>query len=104
MTLLIIFLFIFLIFGYPLLKIYLGLRAARNRFSEMFGAQQRTSGRPDGQRPKRRAKIITRDVGEYVEFEDLPGQSDTDTTAHITYTETSQIEDVEWEDIDPRRR
>lgn len=103
MALLIILLILFLLFGFPLLKVYLSLRRARKQFSDLFGAQQRAARQADSPRGRRRSKIITRDVGEYVEFEEIPGQADTDTT-HITYTEISQIEDVEWEDIDPRHR
>ncbi len=103
MALLIIILILFLLFGFPLLKVYLSLRRARKQFSDMFGAQQRAARQADSRRPRRRTKIITRDVGEYVEFEELPGQSGTDTT-QITYTEISQIEDAEWEDITPRRK
>lgn len=106
MYLLVILLLLFLIFGYPLLKLYLTVRSARRRFNDMFGAQQGAYSAPGGQqsRPRRRTKIITRDVGEYVEFEDLPGSPDKSySSSTSTYVEISQVEDAEWEDITPRR-
>lgn len=57
--------------------------------------------RNQGAQPRQRRKRFTRDMGEYVEFEELEGK--------VTYTETSyhepagkpepRITDAEWEDI-----
>lgn len=79
-----------------MLKIYLALRSARRRFNNMYGEQQRQQSR--SQYRGRRTKIITRDVGEYVEFEDLPEKIESTATTAF-YTETSQIEDAEWEEL-----
>ena len=99
MYLLIILLLIFLIFGYPLLRIYLAYQSARRRFNNMFGGRQpRQASSQSRQGRKRRTKIITHDVGEYIEFEDIPGKPET-TYESASYTESSQIEDVEWEDL-----
>ncbi|MCM1519411.1 MAG: DUF4834 family protein [Lachnoclostridium sp.] len=46
-----------------------------------------------------RSKIFTKDMGEYIEFEELDGtfQSDRDPSARIE--KESQISDAEWEEI-----
>lgn len=99
MYLLIILLLVLVIFGYPMLRIYLALRAARRRFNNMFGEQQtRHTGPKSRQGRQRRSKIISRDIGEYIEFEELPGKVETTSTI-TSYTEISQIEDAEWEEV-----
>lgn len=47
---------------------------------------------------KKRSKKIPRDVGEYVQYTDVPGTTDTPkTTTHFRTEE--QVQDAEWEDI-----
>ena len=109
--LLIIFVVFFVI---PLLRVvttvYKARRTMRDAMRSMYEAQQ--GQRAQGAEPHRRKagwtspimrrKKITKDVGEYVKFEELPADPDTpaDGYTRATYTRTeSQITDVEWEDI-----
>lgn len=46
-----------------------------------------------------RRKVFTRDMGEYVEFEDLEGNYHYQSTEIHTVAEESQISDAEWEEI-----
>ena len=53
---------------------------------------------------RKHKKLFSKDEGEYVEFEEIKGHGDETTyTAGTDYTETTQIEDAEWEDIKPGR-
>lgn len=69
-------------------------------FSNMDGFT--SGGSPSGSRSyysHTRGKIFTKDMGEYIEFEELDGtfQSDRDPSARIE--KESQISDAEWEEI-----
>ncbi|MGM9827543.1 MAG: hypothetical protein ACI30O_05060 [Muribaculaceae bacterium] len=81
----------------------------RDAFNGMFGesgaaGQNGTSDR-NGQTPRRRRKKIAKDVGEYVEFEEIACTVKTTDPADDGKTKTGktiveqQIEDVEWEDL-----
>ncbi|MDE6416535.1 MAG: DUF4834 family protein [Duncaniella sp.] len=63
-----------------------------NQGNPAAGAQQQPSA------PVRR-KVFTRDMGEYVEFEDLEGNYHYQSTETRTVIEESQISDAEWEEI-----
>ncbi len=54
---------------------------------------------PASPQPPHRRKIFTRDVGEYVEFEELEGTFYSERTSTETFTTESQISDAEWEEI-----
>ncbi len=87
----------------PLFKsamaIFRARRAARQFFDQF--RQQAAGGKtpepqPEPQKPK---KKINAEDGEFVQFEDLPGET---VEYHATYTEITveqQIVDAEWEDI-----
>lgn len=64
----------------------------------------RSSAGSNGQRQERRrhrqrGKKISEDVGEYVNFEDLPGRYGEDFKQEVKYTVEEQVVDVEWEDV-----
>lgn len=66
----------------------------------------RNGGRRSREAPKKaRRKVFTRDMGEYVAFDEITVEqtstSETGETSRSTVTE-SQVTDVEWEDLPPR--
>ncbi|MDE6485378.1 MAG: DUF4834 family protein [Duncaniella sp.] len=68
-------------------------------FSSFFNQGQASRRQsPDPSAPVRR-KVFTRDVGEYVEYEDLEGNYHYQSTETRTVVEESQISDAEWEEI-----
>jgi hypothetical protein len=85
-------------------KVQRNVRDAFEQAARGNGPASNTAGSP------RRKKKIDKDVGEYVEFEDI-------TTASSSYSETvegpdgsrrvaeseSQVVDAEWEEIPPKR-
>lgn len=95
---------------WPLIKGLLYVRDVQRNVREAFGQASRGSGNRGRQQessPGRRGKKIDKDVGEYVEFEDITessssGYSDTikdvDVKQH-NFCSESQISDAEWEDI-----
>ncbi len=92
-------------FALPRLLLWGVNRHMRNKYSQVFGQQQQQSRqRSQQRRPKARkkGKIIPDDVGEYVEYEDIPtynepnAQSETGTTK---FKEEAQVSDAEWEEI-----
>lgn len=113
MTLLL-YIFLFII-GYfvvwPLIKVALRIRSARNAWRDAMngGAPGRREAprreRPGGwsgapARPKR--KKIGRDVGEYVPFEEetiVASETSGCTAESASFTAEEQIEDAVWEDI-----
>ncbi len=68
-------------------------------FSSMFGQAQPGSRQSAPQSAPVRRKVFTRDMGEYVEFEDLDGTYQYQYTESRTVVEESQISDAEWEEI-----
>ena len=87
----------------PLVKsaaaIYRARKAARQffeQFRQQTGAGRAPEPEPQPQKPK---KKINADDGEFVQFEDLPPQSDEPHHAETTIVVEQQVVDVEWEDI-----
>lgn len=90
-------------------------REAREAFQQgvsgaAYGYGRNDNGRNGGRRrreaPKKaRRKVFTRDMGEYVAFDEIKVEqtstSEIGETSRSTVTE-SQVTDVEWEDLPPR--
>lgn len=106
--------FILIFIVWPLVKTFIRInrmrRQARDIFNSHYGRQTSqqadtasSAGRKAGwSRPAAsKAKKITKDVGEYVAFQELPPQySGNDSSkGGATVVSESQITDVEWEDI-----
>lgn len=76
------------------------MKRAANNFAQ---SQQRSRGTADARRRQQhraaKRKIITRDMGEYVEFEELPPDPSAGKAAEVQYTKESQVEDAVWEDV-----
>ncbi len=104
----------------PKLLVWFVHRQARKQYEQMFGQsqaqssqQQRTRSRSQGWSPfsrqsrqqqprRRRGKIITKDMGEYVEFEEIPTYTPPSSHQQPTgkhYADEPQISDAEWEDL-----
>lgn len=105
--------------GLARLLMWLMSKQARKQYEQMFGQQppsssQQRRGRAQGWSPfsrnkgqrkpnkRRRSKIIGKDVGEYVEFEEIsvytPPTSHRE-ESHKKYPDEPQISDAEWEDL-----
>lgn len=63
--------------------------------------QQRSRGYSQPDQPQPKKKKIGRDVGEYVDFEEIAGSSTTQTEQSNTHKEyhEQQVTDAEWEEI-----
>lgn len=82
-------------------------RQARDAFSQFTGnagqERRRTGGWTGGK--KRRNKVIDRNVGEYVDFEEVETSGEAGTkpeagdTTKSGYKVEQQVVDAEWEDI-----
>lgn len=105
-------LIIFLVFVvWPLLKFYMALRKAqrqaRDAFSQFSGNRNtandtghRKAGWSSGR--KQRKKVIDSNVGEYVDFEEIPASQNQQSHTkkpNTSYHAEQQVEDAEWEDI-----
>ncbi len=108
---------------YNVARIYLRVRAIRrqgqdifNQFMGGFGGANPAGSNPGGGQspqpepePKRPAKKIDPDVGEYVRFEEITVTTEESSTLHADGTQTDttrvtvedQVVDVEWEDLPP---
>jgi hypothetical protein len=91
----------------PILRVALTINRAKRQARDFFGAYNNMGGREEyygqNQEPEQNVnkKKIDKNVGEYVEFEELSA-SETTTTANSTSTRVyheSQVTDVEWEDV-----
>lgn len=73
----------------------------QRRYREEYMRQNRQAGWSSEPRTK---KKITRDMGEYIEFEELTTETETHSpdgdTTKKEFTAESQITDVKWEEID----
>ncbi len=83
---------------------YSFIRNARKQAYEAFGfssdGNQQGSRSRRGQSRRASRKRIDPNVGEYVEYEDLPPVSSDDPEAgEVNYVVEEQITDVEWEEI-----
>lgn len=103
-TLILIFILVFIV--WPVVKAIFHInqarKTARDIFSGSFSARQQqdeSPRKPGWSAPAARAKIITKDVGEYVSFQELPPDSDSPHTSATISSSESQISDAEWEDI-----
>lgn len=111
------FLFLLILFFilWPVIKAAYTVNKARNQARDFFN--QARSGYNQGYDPRNerpggwsrnasavRPKIFTRDMGEYVDFEEIEGSSSTGETSYTrtTYSSESFITDAEWEDIESK--
>lgn len=103
--LLIILLFILL---RPLFRGFMIYRKYHKAMREAYARAQSAQGRGTyaGRRsysepaPQRKKKIITKDMGEYVAYEEISCTITQDTSSRQTQTVTEeQVTDIEWEDI-----
>ncbi len=103
--------------GLPWLLMWLMKHQARKQYEQMFGqqpgpsssqGQQRKHSSPFSRqrqpeaRRRPRGKIITKDMGEYVDFEDIPtytSQSQPHDEPKKKYPDEPQITDADWEDL-----
>lgn len=78
---------------------------ARSAYQNRWGGSQRQSERKAGWTApvKRKKKKIDRNVGEYIEYEEIThisASSESTTSGQTRYSSTEeQVTDVEWEDI-----
>ena len=114
------FLIILLFLLWPVLKAAYAINKARRQARDFFnaatggrqggfygGAPYRDSERPAGwsrNTSSMRPKVFTRDMGEYIDFEEIE-ESTATSTGSSTYTRSSCstesfISDAEWEDIE----
>lgn len=95
----------------PWLRAWLARYARRKmeeRINAIFGEQFGMNGSPgrqrqggaqtSAQRPRRHGKIFTREVGEYIEFEEIDEPMPPPYNTKYTPKEP-QVTDAEWEDI-----
>lgn len=61
--------------------------------------QQQADNNPHNKHHQNRGKKIASDVGEYVDFTEIKGTSKTNNTERKTEYFESQISDIEWEDV-----
>lgn len=111
------FLFLLILFFilWPVIKAVYTVNKARNQARDFF--DQARSGYNQGYDPRNerpggwsrnaatvRPKIFTRDIGEYVDFEEIEGSTSTGETSYTrtTYSSESFITDAEWEDIESK--
>ncbi len=107
----IIFLLLVIFLVWPLFRFYLAMRKAqrqaRDVFSQFSGNDrtgQRRTGGWSGSR-KRRKKVIDDSIGEYVDFEEIETQEQSDSkpkedsNPKAGYKIEQQVVDAEWEDI-----
>lgn len=111
------FLFLLILFFilWPVIKAVYAVNKARNQARDFFN-QARTGYNqgynPNAERPggwsrnadSVRPKIFTRDMGEYVDFEEIEGSASTGETTYTrtSYSSESFVSDAEWEDIDSK--
>lgn len=109
-TLLLFLLLIFYLGGFllrqfgPRLAMWLLKRKMRNAFGENDNQQQRYSRQNNRNKTaqKQHAKKIGRDVGEYIDFEEVRVYTDSKDNHGSATTKVEveqQITDVEWEDV-----
>lgn len=80
--------------------VYKTRKQMRNFFDGMNGAGTRQQ--QAHQQPEPRKKKFNSTDGEYVDFEEIesaPTQQQANTGTHKDYSNSSQIEDAEWEDV-----
>ena len=88
----------------PILKVVLLMRrykkAVNNAYSEAYKQYSRREEQP--QQPVHK-KVFTKDMGEYVAFEEISVETTTelhsDDKGDVTYTTEEQITDAEWVEI-----
>ncbi|HBI58340.1 MAG: DUF4834 family protein [Duncaniella sp.] len=109
------FLFLIILFFilWPVIKTAYAVHKARNQARDFFN-QARTgynqgynqyNERPGGwsrNAAAMRPKIFTRDMGEYIDFEEIDSSPSTGETSNTrtSYSSESFVSDAEWEDID----
>lgn len=105
-------LIIILFVVWPLLRFYMMLRKAQRQARDAFsqfqgegkdGSRQRKGGWSGGRQSRK--KVIDRNVGEYVEFEEVEISRDSETKTgsdsrkESGYKVEQQVVDAEWEEI-----
>lgn len=88
----------------PILRVILMVRrykkAVNNAYSEAYRQYSRKGEEP--QQPAHK-KVFTKDMGEYVAFEEITVESTTEvhsnTDGDVSYTTEEQITDAEWVEI-----
>lgn len=95
----------------PVIKGFLAMRRIRNQMRSAYrqaassaGAASSRASRPGGwsEPAHRRRKVITREMGEYVAYEDVAVTATTtepDGTRTTATIEEEQVIDAEWEEI-----
>lgn len=98
-------------FLYKILRFFFGVhrlvkqqqRAAREFFNGFGGdSGQARQSTDEAATPKAKTKKIDRNVGEYVDFEDIastPAGEDSRQSGTVKYPEEQQVVDAEWEDL-----
>ena len=96
---------------FPHFVMWLMKRQLKKQMGDAFagGQQGGRRGSPFGGTPysdqpqqRKKGKIFGKDVGEYVEFEEVSVYQSSDgqqTETHIKYKEESQISDADWEEV-----
>lgn len=93
---------------WPVVKAMLAVREVQRNVRDAFGrAAAGASAQSATGRPKRSRKKIDKDVGEYVEYEEIivnhqESASHSSGGTRVTEVE-SQIVDAEWEELPPRK-
>lgn len=107
-------LFVIFFIVVPLLRLWNAVLNARRKMREMFNggfggadgfAGDQETDQPSYQRASK--KKIEKDVGEYVDFEEVACRVDKTTEATTPDREQpaeSQIEDIEWVDVPDKRK
>lgn len=92
----------------PLMRIVIAAYNLRRRFkkaAEGFRGRQETNGNTNDRSQQNREKVFTKDIGEYVAFEEIAVEEEEDTrrrTSNSSYNNVkveSQITDVEFEEL-----
>lgn len=92
----------------PVFKMFMMYRKYRRAMREAYSRAQSAQGRPYGrgsqsrgaQNPAPKKKVFTKDMGEYVAYEEISCTITEDSTSQQTQTVTEeQVTDIEWEDI-----
>lgn len=96
--------FVIVLILMPVFRFARRVNAMRTQFNEMASRARQAYGGERHQEPAsapvRRRKRISRDVGEYVEYEEVAATSRTTSEYHeYTGVVEDQISDVEWEDV-----
>ena len=86
--------------------IYRQMRQVRSFMNDPAGYYTRTAAgkqkkRKQEQQKKTQRKVFTKDVGEYVDFEEIRSDSpqQNSTSGEVKYKKEEQVTDIKWEDL-----